>query len=241
MMVAIENTMVAISKDHYQCNLCEKSYSYPGSLKTHMLMSHSKVESYTCNQCDFLWISKEILKSHTQIHIKETSKNCNVCEFQCGTVGEMDEHIAIIHKENYVITDSPQAGILRTHLKTHGGEKLINCNQCDYASSQTGHLRIHVKAHNGEKLNVCSQCGFASSYASSLRIHLKTHSGEKSNKCNQCDFASYQTCSLRRHLKSHSGDKSNKCNQCNYSSYDAGDLRKHENTQWGKVKQVQPV
>ena len=91
--VAIDNTMETGRKDHYQCNLCEKSYSYPGTLKTHMLMSHSKVESYTCNQCDFLWISMEDLKIHTQIHIKETSKICNVCEFQCGTATDMDEHM----------------------------------------------------------------------------------------------------------------------------------------------------
>ena len=110
MMVAIENTMVAISKDHYQCNLCEKSYSYPGSLKTHMLMSHSKVESYTCNQCDFLWISIEDLKSHTQIHIKETSKMCNICEFQFETVGDMDVHNAIIHREDDLTKFRSKAG-----------------------------------------------------------------------------------------------------------------------------------
>ena len=70
--------------------------------------------------------------------------------------------------------------------------KSNKCNQCDYASSRAGHLRTHLKTHSGERSNKCNQCNYASSYSSALRVHLKTHSGEKSNKCNQCDYASSQ-------------------------------------------------
>ena len=79
------------------------------------------------------------------------------------------------------------------------------CNQCDYASSQASHLRSHLKTHSGERLNKCNQCGYSSSQAGHLRTHLKTHSGEKSNKCNQCDYASSHAHHLRKHLKTHSG------------------------------------
>ena len=53
------------------------------------------------------------------------------------------------------------------------------CNHCDYASSQARHLRTHVKTHSGEKSNKCNQCDFATCYASALKTHLKKHSGEK--------------------------------------------------------------
>ena len=63
-------------------------------------------------------------------------------------------------------------------------------------------------------------------------------SGE--NKCNQCDYASSRTRNLRTHLKTHSEEKSNKCNQCNFiAGIPFEDT--FENTQWRKVKQMQPM
>ena len=69
-------------------------------------------------------------------------------------------------------------------IKTTGNDiKSNKCNQCDYASSHSSNLRTHLKTHSGEKPNKCNQCDFASSRAGDLRTHLKTHSGEKPNKC----------------------------------------------------------
>ena len=69
------------------------------------------------------------------------------------------------------------------------GVRLNKCNQCEFASSHASALRSHFKTHNGEKPNKCDKCEYASSQVSNLRRHLKTHSGEKPNKCSQCDFA----------------------------------------------------
>ena len=57
------------------------------------------------------------------------------------------------------------------------------CNQCEYITSfRRGSLRGHLKTHSGEKLNKCKQCDYASTQANTLRAHVNTHSGEKSNK-----------------------------------------------------------
>ena len=39
------------------------------------------------------------------------------------------------------------------------------CSQCEYASFRAHHLRSHMKTHFGEKLNKCTQCDFKSLYA----------------------------------------------------------------------------
>ena len=87
-----------------------------------------------------------------------------------------------------------------------------------------GHIwkRTVVKSWTNA-INALIQCDYASSRADVLRTLLKAHNGEKSNKCNQCDFAP----SLRTRLKTHSGG----CRR----------FEEAENTQWRKVKQMQPV
>ena len=145
-------------------------------------------------------------------------------------------------------------GLLRSHLKTHRGEKSNQCNQCDYESSCESNFRRHLKIHTGEKSNKCNQCNYASSRiwqfedsfentqwrkvkqmqsvwlyilrGRQLEKTFEIHSGEKSNKCYQCNYASSCAGNLRRHLKTHSGEKSNKCNQYDYSSSQACTLRK---------------
>ena len=107
------------------------------------------------------------------------------------------------------------------------GVKSNKCNQCNYVSFWAGDLRTHLKMHSGEKPNKCDQCDCASSQAGSLMRHLKTHSGENPNKCNQCDFAPSYASALRTHFKTHSGG----CRR----------FEEAENTQWRKVKQMQPV
>ena len=68
----------------------------------------------------------------------------------------------------------------RWFKEIHFGEKLYQCNLCDYASVHAGNFRTHLKTHSGEKSYKCNQCDYASVRAGTLKIHLKTHCGEKS-------------------------------------------------------------
>ena len=47
------------------------------------------------------------------------------------------------------------------------------CNQCDYASAHASYLKTHSKTHCGERSNKCNQCDYASSRKGDLRTHMK--------------------------------------------------------------------
>ena len=59
----------------------------------------------------------------------------------------------------------------RWFKEIHFGEKLYQCNLCDYASVHAGNFRTHLKTHSGEK---SYECDFASVQSGNLRRHYKT-------------------------------------------------------------------
>ena len=54
-------------------------------------------------------------------------------------------------------------------------KKSNKCSQCDFACSDESALRTHLKTHDGEKLKLFNQCDLASSQASNLRTRENAH------------------------------------------------------------------
>ena len=98
-------------------------------------------------------------------------------------LGKAQLMVAIEQMENY---DFVLNGVnVEIPKKTPNNVTKSNkCNQCDYASSRASHLRTHLKTHSGEKSNKCNQCEYTSSQTSHLRTHLKMHSGESQTNAN---------------------------------------------------------
>lgn len=65
--------------------------------------------------------------------------------------------------------------------------KANKCRLCDKVYARPSTLRTHMRTHSGEKPYQCHICMKSFSQDANLTAHLRIHSGEKPFKCLICD------------------------------------------------------
>lgn len=140
-----------------QCNICQKSYSTPTTLKKHLRTHELNASNARPNLCE--WCGKHFndngaLNHHKRIHTGYKPYKCLYCQKSFS-----------------------RKGYLVLHARTHSGEKPYCCSYCGKRFNQPTSLKVHVRGHTGERPYTCRVCNNGFTSKSTLKNHSRSCCG----------------------------------------------------------------
>ncbi|CAH2064471.1 unnamed protein product, partial [Iphiclides podalirius] len=145
------------------CPPCGTHYRSPLGLRHH-LKTHSRHvresdKRFICDECGSKFSTKRCLEEHIDwVHLKKVKHECSKCSKGFKNNSALKKHMNYVHEKKRPprnkICDHCGRGfttltILRSHVRTHTGERPLLCSHCPATFAHPDALYTHTKLLHG--------------------------------------------------------------------------------------------
>ncbi|CAB3258308.1 unnamed protein product [Arctia plantaginis] len=141
------------------CAPCRTHYTSFYALQAH-LNTHSRHitdtdKKFTCDECGAKFVKKCSLQVHINWeHLKLNTHRCPTCSKVFKSASAVRRHVSYVHNKerlprnkicHYCGRGFTTQTILQSHLRTHTGERPLQCQHCRATFAHSGALYTHIK------------------------------------------------------------------------------------------------
>ena len=161
------------------CVKCGKTFYDKRELKLHEVAIH-KEKNMPCRICSKLFPSEKHRDKHEKtVHATEQAYQCDECPRNYKHPSSLHKHRLSQHRDRE--------------------ERKFKCGYCGKAFITKEKLKTHERTHTGERCHGCSHCGMLFTDQSSLARHRKIHEGGSKYQCDLCPKEYSQSYDVVKH------------------------------------------